>query len=799
MNGTATRLTEAEAEILRSHPMVRSVNVEEIHQLSTDVGPEWIGAAAIWDGTSGFSANEGEGMVVGIIDSGIAWDHDSFADPAPSPDFHNHVNPFGEQIGLCSDAEVLCNDKLIGVWDFTDEESKGKDTSGHGSNVASIAVGNRHTVSLDIGSGVESFRLKGVAPHANLVSYKVCREDDPETPDEDEDGCPTTGIVQAINQAITDGVDVVNFSIGSGPANPWSGYAMLFLELRDAGIFAATSNGNDGPLSGTTGYPAVAPWLPGIGAATHSRVIGARLTGLTGGDLTPPDDFIGGGTAPVNGSVNGYGPAEIVFAGDFGNALCGQGTPELQSTCNAHTGSTNPFPPGTFNGEIVVCERGNYGRIEKSFNVMEAGAGGYILTNSLQDGNVINRDSYCIPGIHLSYGDGVELKSWLASGDNHVGRIGRFDMYYDDIFGDQMGEFSGRGPNAGVDDVLKPNVIAPGINIIGASDNAGSYWLPSGTSMASPHVAGAAALLLGVHSDWSVSDVASALETTAIATLVKDIDGSDATPHVRGSGRVALGDAANAGLSLEISTAEFTAANPLSGGVPKDLNLVGLVDSDCFASCSFTRTVTDLMGGGSWTVSTEGFPAGVDVTVTPSSFSLANGASRSLDIDLDLTDAPSKVGGWVYGNIVLSASGAPDARLTAAVFSAGGDLPNDWVINSSDDAGFDELVISGTVGMSDATYTAGGLIAPTLTTETIAQDPTDDEVYDGPAGIMTVWLTVPEDGLWLHTETLASTATDLDLYVGRDVDGDGLAEESEELCSSTTPDDLELSVESGSR
>ena len=305
-------------------------------------------------------------------------------------------------------------------------------------------------------------------------------------------------------------------------------------------------------------------------------------------------------------------------------------------------------------------------------------------------------------------------------------------------------------------------------------------------------VAGAAALLRGVHPDWFVSDMVSAFESTATAELAVGDAGFPATPHERGSGRLVISDAANAGLSLRVSGPEFIAADPALNGVPKDLNLVGLVDSNCFLSCEFTRTVTDLMGGGGWTVSTDNFPEGVAVSVTPSAFVLSNGASRSLDIEIDVSGAGDQVGNWVYGDIVLRASGAPDARLTVAVFSAGGDLPESWIIESDDDAGWEERVISGTVGMADATYTAGGLVVPDLTIETLLQDPTDDDPYDGPPGVMTVWLDVPEGSLWLHTETLDSTAIDLDLYVGRDADKDGQADESEELCSSTSEGKLEL-------
>ena len=170
---------------------------------------------------------------------------------------------FGQQLGLCSEAEVLCNDKLIGVYDFTDEGSMGKDTDsvGHGSHVTSTAAGNRISTTLE----GETVQIQGVAPRANIVAYKVC----------DETGCSVADFTAGLEQALTDGVDVVNFSIGGGLSSPWNSYATLFLDLRNAGIFAATSTGNN-PPSPTPENPATAPWVLGVAAATHTRLTGRQ-------------------------------------------------------------------------------------------------------------------------------------------------------------------------------------------------------------------------------------------------------------------------------------------------------------------------------------------------------------------------------------------------------------------------------------------------------------------------------------------------------------------------------------------
>ncbi len=782
INGVALRLTEAQAARLRGAPDVKNVIPNEIYRLETDAGPILIGAGKIWKGEGGLPSGQGEGVVIGIVDTGINWDHMSFQDPAP--DGYDHVNPLGEQLGLCSDTEVLCNDKIIGVYDFTDEGSKGKDTAAHGSLVGSIVAGNRISATLE----GQSTTLQGVAPHANLISYKVCREDDPDTPDVDEEGCGAADIVKGLEQALTDGVDVVNLSIGGGSANPWSTYATSLLDMRNAGIFAVTSAGNSGPAPASVTNPALAPWLLGVAAATHTRLTGAILKDLSGGNSMPPQDIAGQGLDPVNGSADGIGPVDIVFAGDFGNALCGTGEPELGASCADNTGATNPFAPGTFNGEIVVCERGDYGRVEKGKNVMLAGAGGYVLINSEDFGESLRPDNHCLPGIHVGYSKGKELKTWLTSGAGHKATIGPFGLSYETSVADVLADFSSQGPNAAVPGNMVPNITAPGVAILGAGKDDDSLITASGTSFSSPHVAGGGALLLSADSSLTPSQLQSMFQTTA-TTEVRNHKGSPATPFEMGSGRIQLAEALQAGLYMDVSGQEFLAANPDAGGDPSSLNLPGMVNEACQEKCSFNRTVTDHVGGGSWTATAVDFPAGSQVTVTPANFTLANGASQTLKIDITLSS--ETIGDWVFGKIMLVAAGLPDQHLSAAVYSYGGDLPESWNISSDRDGGWEEFTLEKLSAMPDATFTAGGLVKPSRFEKTLIEDPTRDNPYDGGEGVMTQWFNVPQGTLWFHNRTPSSPADDLDLFVGRDTNGDGFVEESELLCSSTTPTDIE--------
>ena len=157
-NGLALILTPDEAAVLAESPLVRSIAPDVVYRLDTYAGPEWIGAGVLWNGDAGFPAARGEGVVVGNIDTGINWNHPSFSDSG-----HNYVNPYGDGLGLCSDPEVLCNEKLVGVYDFVEddpstedwveENTKGKDNNGHGSHTAGIAAGEPVDVGISLLDG----------------------------------------------------------------------------------------------------------------------------------------------------------------------------------------------------------------------------------------------------------------------------------------------------------------------------------------------------------------------------------------------------------------------------------------------------------------------------------------------------------------------------------------------------------------------------------------------------------------------------------------------------------------------
>ncbi|HUF38237.1 MAG TPA: S8 family serine peptidase, partial [Anaerolineales bacterium] len=442
LNGVSVTLTGDEAALVAALPGVAHVERRSFLEPLTERGPAWIEADQVWDGsaTGGLPGTQGEGIVVGIIDTGVNTDHPSFADIGPV-DGHDHENPRVVHYGLCAPQNpLLCNDKLIGLYDFTGTGPE--DDVLHGSHVASTVAGNVVDATFLAPTTSYSGLISGVAPHANIISYKVCSS----LAYPQLGACPIDALIAGIDQATIDIVDVINFSIGGPGTEPWTDpLAQAFFGARAAGIFVATSAGNLGPGPGTVGRPANAPWITSVAASTHDRYLANALVGMSGGGSPAPADIAG------KGFTAGYGPAPIVHAGDYGDALC-----------------LAPFAAGTWaNGEIVVCDRGINGRAEKAANAAAGGAGGYVLANDEPSGNGLVSDSYVIPGVHVTYADGLVLKAWLASGSGHTASIAGVTADISSEHGDVMASFSSRGPNA-APDLLKPDVTAPGVDILAA-------------------------------------------------------------------------------------------------------------------------------------------------------------------------------------------------------------------------------------------------------------------------------------------------------------------------------------------
>jgi hypothetical protein len=424
--------------------------------------------------------------------------------------------------------------------------------------------------------------------------------------------------------------------------------------------FVAQSAGNKGPTPATVASGS-APWTASVASQSHDRTHSNALANLTAN----------AGHADIGGfslSAGTGGAFEIVYAGaqDVGGQtfpLCGVGPSAFPPD-----GSSNPFPAGFFTGKIVICDRGIYARVEKGFNVALAGAAGYILANDASTGDSLVADDHYLPAIHITHTDGVALRAWLgAGGPTFTGEITDAAPVGDPAFGDVLGFTSSRGPHPDAPEVIKPDLSAPGISILAAAQ-AGSggdeVRFLSGTSMASPHVAGAAALLWATHPTWSPAEIKSALMLSAKPVVLKEDGITPGDPFDRGSGRVHVGAAARALLVLDETGANFQAANPALGGDPASLNLASLADPGCDETCGWFRTFRNASGGFVEfdVVQSAGGP---DLLLRPdvANFALSAGDSQVIQFTADVLGCPPGGCGssadWMFGEFEFQVLSSP--------------------------------------------------------------------------------------------------------------------------------------------
>ncbi|MEN4902667.1 S8 family serine peptidase [Luteimonas sp. TWI1437] len=653
INGLVVELAPAEAAKVAARSDVRFVEPYREYALDTDTGPGLIGAPALWNGAiGGLGALKGEGVVVGILDSGINFGSPSFSAVDPV-DGYVHINPLGSgtYLGTCAPGGIdagRCNDKLIGGYDFVceapgltcgregiREEPGFGDTNSHGSHVASTVAGNRRNV---VFSG-NSRAISGVAPRANIVAFDICY-----TRLSDGRGlCPNVSAVAAVEQALADGiVDVINYSIGGG-GQPWSeAVSLAFLSASEAGIYVAASAGNSGPAANSMGH--LEPWVASTGAAQHGRGAFASALQVTGPAPVPePLSLIllteGTGGTPHTASIPGTTRLRVSAGIDGGTDGC------------------SAYAAGTFQNAIAVVRRGSCAFSDKAANAAAAGAVAVLIANNAEGGLVPSVPGATVPVFSVTQAEGNALRDFAATRPNATAGIGYPPLATPNV-PDALGDFSSRGP-AGTFNLLKPDVVAPGVSILAtvAGETITGYenalGLMNGTSMASPHHAGAAALLRQARPDWSVPEIKSALALTAKTLVYTEDEVTPGTPFDRGSGRIRVDRAAEAGLLMHETGARYLAANPAQGGDVANLNQPGLANRNCQTRCSFVRTFRNPHAQAStWRVRV----AGVTATAMPAQLRVPAGASVSLRITVDARSLPAN-GSWRFGEVTLEPVG----------------------------------------------------------------------------------------------------------------------------------------------
>uniref|UniRef100_A0A0D6R414 Subtilisin-like protease fibronectin type-III domain-containing protein n=1 Tax=Araucaria cunninghamii TaxID=56994 RepID=A0A0D6R414_ARACU len=552
LHGFAVKLTLAQAKALEKTEGVLAVHPETVYELHTTHTPEFLGL----DGSNGlWSESDGaDDVVVGVLDTGVWPESRSFGDEGMKP-VPSHWK------GECESGTRFnashCNKKLIGARFFCSgyeaaygrvNESKEfrspRDQDGHGTHTASTAAGS--FVADASLQGYARGTARGMAPFARVAVYKVCWQG----------GCFSSDILAGMDHAVADGVNVLSMSLGGGVVPYYrDGIAVGAFTAMRKGIFVSCSAGNAGP--DPMSLANVAPWITTVGAGTLDRDFPASI--VLGNRVRY------GGVSLYSGSGLPRGKLlPLIYAADASNGN------KSSNLCLANT-----LDERLVKGKIVLCDRGISARVDKGNVVKSAGGAGMILANMAANGEELVADSHLLPAAAVGRRVGDAIRRYVKAS-----RKARATIEFEGtVLGVKpspvVAAFSSRGPSSMTPQILKPDVIGPGVNILAAWTGVAGpsemkadtrrvdFNIISGTSMSCPHVSGVAALLKGAQPGWSPAAIRSALMTTAYtvdntgAPLRDVATGNDSTPFDHGAGHVDPQRALTPGLVYDMGVQDY--------------------------------------------------------------------------------------------------------------------------------------------------------------------------------------------------------------------------------------------------
>ncbi len=814
-NGFAARLTPEQVDALRAHPEVRGLWPDRSRPLAGGETVSFLGLGAA-GGLDIAEGLRGEDIIIGVIDSGVAPGHPSLSDRdlRPLPRLCRsewaRISLLGRWLcrthredrralvyappldwqGVCQAGEAFsasdCNNKLIGARFYSEgflasnalddgEFLSPRDADGHGTHIASIAAGNEVEASV---FGTRIGRVRGVAPRARVAVYKACWL----RPGETRATCNTSDLARAIDDAVADGVHVINYSVG----NPEPGFTgpddLALLFAADAGVFTAVAAGNDGPMTGTIGSPADSPWVMTVAANSRpgrrfEEVIRVTAPASLAGDLVMRE---AGFTARL--SATGPVTGRLRRVDDGVDTLPDGTTGTRDDACQPLINA------GEVSGRIALLRRGGCSFASKLERVRAAGAVGAIVYNTagppitmVSDGEDID-----LPAVMISAADGQRLAAALAEGSRIEVELSKGRLREETVTGNVMGEFSSRGPNLGALDIIKPDITAPGVDLLGAhtptpaSGEPGErFQVLSGTSQSAPVIAGVAALLRERYPDWRPAMLKSAMMTSAWQDLVLEDGETPADPFARGAGQVAPQRAVDPGavydaelldyaaFSCGIGSGGFSAADcavlAASGLSLRavDLNLPSIGVSELVGRERLHRRLT-AVDAGRYTVEVDA-PPGASVSVTPSVLNLAAGETARFTVEMT-REAALPLNTWRFGELrwrsddhLVQSPVAARARALAA--------PAELRRNGS--AGEVGFVLRGGY---DGPYQPGahGLRQPLLVEGMVAQDPDQRFSFRDGRGVTQHLIDIPADQLYARfalRNELTDGNDDLDVYL----------------------------------
>jgi subtilisin family serine protease len=721
-SGVAVEMTESQAELLRANGAVWRVERDARMVISTTHTPDYMAMpTGAWNKSGGVS-NAGEDVVIGVVDTGIYPDHPSFSANSSSGKPYAPLASFTAPCG--TDARVpggFCNGKIVGAQQFfataiqagnvsVQDVSSPLDGNGHGTHCAGTAAGN-NGVPVFV-NGQDFGFASGIAPRARISVYKALNE---------QGQGFTSDIIAAIDKAVADGVQVLSLSLG--PEEPSVGvvtYTDTFMEAClgaiQKGVFVAHAAGNSGP--GVSTISSWSPWVTSVGATTTDRTYVGYLITADG------RNFSGTGLSPGTAGATNY---PLIIASD---AVKAGSVPDSDFDCS----DASILDAALIKGKLLVCSwntltvTGPAASNASYTAAIATGAVGVVLVTSIQFTTTLPPSYWNfqdLPAIVITGPTSYQaFQSYYAAAKlNSVGPTGRLTGHTAQFSGlpPKIATFSARGPdfsigldmpdplNEPIADVLKPNIVAPGVDIwaawtpLATSQSAlfrGENWaMISGTSMATPHIAGVAAIVRQMYPMWSPSAIASAMETTARALdtngapLVAydyqyDPNGSPLAQISRpgnafdfGSGFVDATRSLDPGLIFDASYNDYvtflcaeqatvgaitTVTCPANPGVASDLNLPSITIGKLVKSRVVPRTVTNVGPAETYNATITKL-TGVDVAIDPPSFTIAAGLTQLLTITLTATNASYYVNQTSFGAINLVGSLGHNVRVPITV------------------------------------------------------------------------------------------------------------------------------------
>ena len=637
---------DAAMRSLLSMPNVKAVYADRAYSTQLYTSTQLINAPAVWNSPGiGGIEHAGAGIKVASMDGGVHH-------LAPMMDGTGYEYPAGygpNGLGLTANnnGKIIASRVYFRNWDPPapgDENPwPGENGTSHGMHTSSTAAGDVVTATYN---GFNVGQISGVAPKAYVMSYRVFYA----SVNGNESFYTTEGIA-ALEDIVKDGADVLNNSWGEGPTAVGGEFDPLDMALINAvraGIFVSMSAGNSGPGLGTGDHPS-SDYI-NVAASTTSGTLAAGKVGVKNQASLQELAFSGanfGAPLPIGQVVEySYLPAAAVDP--------------------ANVEGCNPWPANTFTGKAALISRGACEFGLKVLNAEQGGAEFVVVYNHAAGGDgLINMgagavgDQVTISSIFIGQTNGLALVDFYnTNGADASVLVLDTVAFQAGNTPDQIISFSSRGPSVG--NVLKPDIAAPGVNILAQGYTEGvtgearhlGYGQASGTSMAAPHVTGAAALLMQLHNNWSTADIKSAMMSTSKYIDMYNDDGTPAQPLDMGAGRLDVAAAMDPGVLLSPPSLSY-------GVVPTGTQMTIAVNVTGVATTTETYTTSTLYTGNGFTSTTDlpGF------TITPASISVAPGETKTISVTFDSATGAGM--GENQGYILLTGDGGHKAHMPA--------------------------------------------------------------------------------------------------------------------------------------